>query len=144
MYIKVYYYIRGGKLYLINSVRGLFKYLLLFIMAVAFFATTDNSHSTVNERHYTNSVSEISSCYSGHHTAYSDACVTQQVPSANVVRSQQYSKRVNNNHKRGLEFTIGNTATAEVINYNREISSKKHSYFTKHSHSLISLGKLII
>lgn len=124
--------------------KGLLKYLLLFIMAVVLFGITDSNDSTVNEEQFTNYVSEISSCYSGDLTAYSDACVTQQMPSANVTRTQPHSKRGNNSYKRGFEFISGNTATAYAINYNREKSLKKHSFFTKPSHNLISLGKLII
>lgn len=113
------------KIALNKRVKGLLKYLLLFIMAVVFFGTTDSNLSTVNERLYTDSVSEISSCYSDHLTAYSDACITQQVPSANVARQQLQSKRVNNSYKRGFEFISCKIATVDAINYNSENSLKK-------------------
>lgn len=121
------------------------KYLLLMMVAFAFWNCNDNLLSTVSEEDFaTQSLCEsvrdniISS-------SESELCLPRQISYASQSRVQQNARRVNTYSKTGVEFTkSGKLINAGLRYFIQKKSIVLHSSLMEPSHKLLYLGILII
>ncbi len=125
--------------------KNFIKYLILIIIAFAFFGGTNESDS-VNEE---NSIEDLTTEFVTAHIDFSifDSALhsSRQVSLVSYSATQNLSQRANNGHKQSFAFVkAGKILNAGVINSIYNNSQIYYSYLTKPTQRLISFGKLII
>ena len=121
------------------------KYLIIAIIAIAFFGGTNKSDSAMAE----NSIEDLTIEFVTTDTNFSifDSALhsSRQVSPVNTSSLQNTSQRANNGHRQNYTFIkAGKILNTGVINSIHNNSQTLYSYLTKPIHRLISFGKLII
>ena len=121
------------------------KYLIIAIIAIAFFGGTNKSDSAIAE----NSIEDLTIEFVTTDTNFSifDSALhsSRQVSPVNTSTLQNTSQRANNGHRQNYTFIkAGKILNTGVINSIYNNSQTYYSYLTKPTHRLISFGKLII
>ena len=121
------------------------KYLIIAIIAIAFFGGTNKSDSAIAE----NSIEDLTIEFVTTDTNFSifDSALhsSRQVSPVNTSSLQNTSQRANNGHRQNYTFIkAGKILNTGVINSIHNNSQTLYSYLTKPIHRLISFGKLII
>lgn len=129
--------------YSLPEMKGLFKYLILFIVAAAFCNDARCSASpdidvvecNIETAAYSASISATDS----------DICTPRQVSSINSVRLQKSARRTGNVLRHTLEFVkAGKTVNAGIQDFVQRISINTFSSLTEPAQRLARLGRLII
>lgn len=119
------------------------KYLILFIVAVAFFEAPDRvdiSEHCVQDKMIENV--EISTFLS---ETDHDFCLPRQVSSSGLARLQSNTRRNDNIQRQSFEFVkSGKAINPNIIYFVQKITINTYSSLTDPAHLLACLGKLII
>lgn len=123
--------------------KNLFRFLILIIIAVAFFNGNYNSDSLVTETTCDDLTSELNYDYPDFSPLNLDLYI--QIPSTNSLRQSSNTKRLNSSQKHYLKLLkLYKSRDLVTPNLFLQKSSIVHSTFIKPFHRMISLGKLVI
>ena len=123
--------------------KNLFRFLILIIIAVAFFNGNYNSDSLVTETTCDDLTSELNYDYPDFSPLNLDLYI--QIPSTNTLRQSSNTKRLNSSQKHYLKLLkLYKSRDLVTPNFILQKFSIVHATFIKPFHRMISLGKLVI
>ena len=123
--------------------KNLFRFLILIIIAVAFFNGNYNSDSLVTETTCDDLTSELNYDYPDFSPLNLDLYI--QIPSTNSLRQSSNTKRLNSSQKHYLKLLkLYKSRDLVTPNFILQKFSIVHATFIKPFHRMISLGKLVI
>lgn len=123
--------------------KNLFRFLILIIIAVAFFNGNYNSDSLVTETTCDDLTSELNYDYPDFSPLNLDLYI--QIHSTNSLRQSSNTKRLNSSQKHYLKLLKSYKSRDLVTpNFILQKFSIVHATFIKPFHRMISLGKLVI
>lgn len=123
--------------------KNLFRFLILIIIAVAFFNGNYNSDSLVTETTCDDLTSELNYDYPDFSPLNLNLYI--QIPSTNSLRQSSNTKRLNSSQKNHLKLSKSYKSRDLVTpNFILQKFSIVHTTFIKPFHRMISLGKLVI
>ena len=126
-----------------SIVKNLFRFLILIIIAVAFFNGNYNSDSLVTETTCDDLTSELNYDYPDFSPLNLDLYI--QIPSTNSLRQSSNTKRLNSSQKHYLKLLkLYKSRDLVTPNFILQKFSIVHATFIKPFHRMISLGKLVI
>lgn len=125
--------------------RGLFKYLIPFILSVVFFAASDRSVVSVSEAVLFGDIPESIETATNLSAKESVPCLPRQVSFATAVHAQNSARRTDNIQRQNFSFVrSGKVITPDIIFFIQEISRNTYSSLTDPASRLVSLCRFII
>lgn len=129
-----------------NNMKNLLKYLILGIVALAFYHGVQGDSSVIEKNSYLDIRHDFSAAgITSISTPESDFCIPRQVSSVNAPRLQNNGRRHETSHRHNVVFMkAGKTINAGVKYIVQKQSILVHSSLIRPSNRLLYIGRLII